>query len=289
MAPSLPADDTARRPPSPDTPTSTSSLGITDSDPEYDDPDELFATLPLVSLPTHLPSLQSTQPTPENSEEDLTHQDRQEILSQLQPTKTSPHAEKTPAKLYAKTRQPIDHTKCGPPVATTKPPPEIQTVVEEFQDVFPTKLPNNLPPERITDHRIDLVDNAKPPNHRIYRLAPKEDAELRSQLQTYLQAGWIQQSTSPYGAGVLFAKKKDNSLRMCIDYRALNRITIPSRCPVPKIDEMLDNMAKARYFTKMDLAQGFHQIRIHPTHREQTAFQTKYGCFAMPRQHSNGP
>ena len=282
-------------PQSPDTPTRTSSPstpGITDSESAYDDPDELFVTIPLVELPNNLYTLSAIQTSADNPEVELTNADRQEIIQSLHPTKPSSHAENAPAKLYVKARQPIDHTKCGPPVATTKPPPEIQSVVDEFQDVFPTKLPNHLPPERATDHRIDLVDNGKPPNHRIYRLAPKEDEELRTQLKTYLQAGWIQKSTSPYGAGVLFAKKKDNTLRMCIDYRALNRITIPSRCPVPKIDEMLDNMAKARYFTKMDLAQGFHQIRIHPTHRERTAFQTKYGSFeflVMPFGLCNAP
>ena len=175
------------------------------------------------------------------------------------------------------------------------PPPHPQVVSDllvEFSDVFPAKLPLGLPVTRPTDHRIDLVPEARPPSHRLYRMSPSEEMELKLQLETYQAAGFIEPARSAYGAGVLFARKKDGALRLCVDYRALNKLTIPDKYPMPRIDELLDGMQGSRFFSKMDLQQGFHQIRVHPEHIERTAFQTKFGSFqfrVMPFGLCNAP
>ena len=106
-------------------------------------------------------------------------------------------------------------------------------------------------------------------------MAPAEDLELKKQLDAYKKAEQIEPATSPFGAGVLFARKKDGSMRLCIDYRGLNNITVKDKYPLPRIDEMLDNMRGSRCFTKLDIQQGFHQIRVHQEHVSRTAFQTK--------------
>ena len=115
---------------------------------------------------------------------------------------------------------------------------------------------------------------------------------MRTQLTKLLNLGFIEPSTSPFGAGVLFAPKANGKLRLCIDFRALNAITVPDTYPLPRIDEMIDNVGRSTWFTKLDLHSGFHQIRIHPPHRERTAFKTKYGTFhykVMPFGLCNSP
>ena len=128
-------------------------------------------------------------------------------------------------------------------------------------------------------------------------MAPAEDLELKKQLDAYKKAELIEDAKSLFGAGVLFARKKDGSMRLCIDYRGLNNITVKDKYLLPRIDEMLDNMRGSRYFTKLDLQQGFHQIRVHPEHVPRTAFQTKYGRFQFrvmpfglvtPQRHFSG-
>ena len=165
-------------------------------------------------------------------------------------------------------------------------------MLDEFADVFPDNLPLGLPGPRETDHSIDLVEHAKPPAHRVYRLSAEEEIQLKRQLEAYLQAGQIEPARSTFGAGVLFARKNDGTLRLCIYYRALNNITHKDTYPLPRIDELLDNMAGAEYFTKMDLQQGYHKIRVKPEHVQQTAFQTKFGSFqfrVMPFGLCNAP
>ena len=123
-------------------------------------------------------------------------------------------------------------------------------------------------------------------------MAPDEEKELKSQLDKYLAAGQIERARSPFGAGVLFARKKDGTLRLCIDYRALNKITKMDKYPLPRIDEMLDEMRGAHIFSKLDLQQGYHQIRVVPEHIERTAFNTKFGSFqfkVMPFGLCNAP
>lgn len=157
--------------------------------------------------------------------------------------------------------------------------PECQRLLEEHMDVFPDDLPAELPPSRSVDHKIELLPGSTPPSRPTYRLSPREMDELKKQLDELLEKGHIQPSKSPYGAPVLFAKKKDNALRMCVDYRALNKETIKNKCPLPRIDELLDRLQGAKVFSKLDLRSGYHQIRISPEDTHKTAFRTRYGHY----------
>lgn len=169
---------------------------------------------------------------------------------------------------------------------------DLEAIIKEYGDVFPEQLPDGLPPVRNIDHKIELEPGATPPRPRMYRMSPKENDELKQQIQKLLEQGFIQPSTSPYGAPVLFVKKKTGELRMCIDYRALNKITIKNRYPLPRIDELLDRLGEARVFSKLDLRSGYHQIRIAPEDVSKTAFRTKYGSYeylVMPFGLTNAP
>ena len=132
--------------------------------------------------------------------------------------------------------------------------------MQNYQDIFPDKLPYGPPPKRLVDHEIDTVLGETPPHKSPYRLSSSEMEELRRQVELLLEQGWIRPSSSPYGAPVLFIPKKNGKWRMCVDYRALNKITIKNRYPLPKIEELLDRLRGALYFTKLDLHSGYHQI-----------------------------
>jgi len=171
-------------------------------------------------------------------------------------------------------------------------PPEAKKLLSEFADVFPEDLPTSLPPRREVDHRIELMPGATPPSRPTYRMSPVELDELKKQLQDLTEHGFIQPSKSPFGAPVLFVKKKDGSMRMCIDYRALNKITIKNKYPLPRVDELLDRLHGAKYFTKIDLRSGYHQVRIYPEDVPKTAFRTRYGHFeflVLPFGLTNAP
>ena len=128
-------------------------------------------------------------------------------------------------------------------------------------------------------HTIPLPHGHTPPYGPRYRHTPIEKEELTKQVTEGIAKGIIEPSTAPYGAPVIFVKKKDGSLRMCVDYRALNRITIKNRYPLPRIDDLLDEVGKAKYFTSLDLASGYHQIRINPEDVPKTSFITPFGHF----------
>ncbi|KAJ0908417.1 putative nucleotidyltransferase, Ribonuclease H [Helianthus annuus] len=164
-------------------------------------------------------------------------------------------------------------------------------VVRDFPDVFPEDLPGP-PPARSVDFRIDLVPGATPVAKSPYRLAPSEMQELSSQLQELLNKGFIRPSTSPWGAPVLFVKKKDGSFRMCIDYRELNKLTIKNRYPLPRIDDLFDQLQGATCFSKIDLRSGYHQLRVLKEDVPKTAFRTRYGHYefvVMPFGLTNAP
>ena len=176
--------------------------------------------------------------------------------------------------------------------AQTAPHTTLQTLLEEFEDVFPAKLPQGLPPRRPVDHAIEVTPGAEPPHRRPYRLSGPELQELKAQLDEQLEAGIIQPSTSPYGAPILFVPKKDGGFRMCIDYRALNAITVKNRYALPRIDDLLDRLQGAKVFTKIDLRSGYHQIRIATGDEHKTAFRTRYGHYeymVMPFGLTNAP
>jgi len=169
---------------------------------------------------------------------------------------------------------------------------EKRRVLEEYRDVFPAKLPSSLPPARDVDHRIELVPGSSPTSRSTYRMSPTELDELKKQLQELADAGFIQPSKSPFGAPVLFVKKKDGTMRMCVDYRQLNQITIKNRYALPRTDELFDRLQGARFFTKIDLRSGYHQIRIHESDISKTAFRTRYGHFefrVLPFGLTNAP
>ncbi|GAX79571.1 hypothetical protein CEUSTIGMA_g7012.t1 [Chlamydomonas eustigma] len=141
-------------------------------------------------------------------------------------------------------------------------------------------------------HRIHLQPGSLPPTHRLYRMSPAELEELHKQLQIYLEKGWIRPSSSEYGAPVLFARKPDGSLRLCIDYRSLNAQTIKDRGPLPLTSEVFDHLHGAKYFTSLDLWSGYHQCLIHPDDSHKTAFRTRYGLYeftVMPFGLTNAP
>ena len=124
-------------------------------------------------------------------------------------------------------------------------------------DVFPDELPE-LPPQRVVDFSIELHPSTSPISMNPHRMAPVELQELRFQLQELLDKGFIRLSTSPWGAPALFAKKKDKTLRLCIDYRQLNWVTIKNRYPLPRIDYFFDQLREARVYSKIDLRTGYH-------------------------------
>jgi transposase InsO family protein len=175
------------------------------------------------------------------------------------------------------------------PVAS--PNKHINQLLKEFSDVFPDDL-IELPPRRDIDHEIKIFDNVTPPSQQPFRMSQPELVELKRQLEVLLEKGFIRPSKSPYAAPILFAKKKDNTLRMCVDYRALNKITIKNKYPIPRIDEMLDQLYGAKIFSRLDLKSGYHQIRIKDDDIEKTAFRTRYGSFefvVLPFGLTNAP
>ncbi|XP_004242076.2 uncharacterized protein [Solanum lycopersicum] len=151
-------------------------------------------------------------------------------------------------------------------------------VVREYADVFPTDLPG-LPPERDIDFAIDLEPGTRPISIPPYRMAPAELTELSVQLKDLLEKGFIRPSVSPWGAPVLFVKNKDGTLRMCIDYRQLNKVTLKNCYPMPRIDDLFDHLQGATIFSKIDLRSGYHQLRIRAADIPKTAYRTRYGHY----------
>ncbi|RVX22738.1 Retrovirus-related Pol polyprotein from transposon 17.6 [Vitis vinifera] len=164
-------------------------------------------------------------------------------------------------------------------------------IVKEYPDVFPEDLPG-LPPEREVEFTIDLVPGTGPMSKAPYRMAPVELKELKVQLQELLDKGFIRPSVSPWGAPVLFVKKKDGSMRLCIDYRELNKVTVRNKYPLPRIDDLFDQLQGACVFSKIDLRSGYHQLRVRGEDVPKTAFRTRYGHYeflVMPFGLTNAP
>jgi hypothetical protein len=151
-------------------------------------------------------------------------------------------------------------------------------VVCEYLDVFPDELPG-MPPDRDVEFVIEIQPGTAPISKRPYRMPPKELAELKNQLQELLDKGYIRPSSSPWGCPALFVKNKDGSLRLCVDYRPLNAVTIKNKYPLPRIDVLFDQLAGANVFSKIDLHSGYHQIKIRLGDIPKTAFSTCYGLY----------
>ncbi|GJR23997.1 putative reverse transcriptase domain-containing protein [Tanacetum coccineum] len=164
-------------------------------------------------------------------------------------------------------------------------------VVREFPEVFPEDLPG-LPLIRQVEFQIDLIPGTTPVARAPYRLAPSEMQELSNQLQELSDRGFIRPSTSPWGAPVLFVKKKDGSFRMCIDYRELNKLTVKNRYPLPRIDDLFDQLQGSSVYSKIDLRSGYHQLRVRDEDIPKTAFRTRYEHYefqVMPFGLTNAP
>ncbi|KAL0533824.1 hypothetical protein IC582_028095 [Cucumis melo] len=153
-----------------------------------------------------------------------------------------------------------------------------EPVVREYPNAFPDEL-SGLPPPREIDLAIELESGTAPISRASYRMAPVELKELKVQLQELLVKGFLRPSVSPWGAPMLFVKKKDVSMRLCIDYRELNKVTVKNRYPLPRIDDLFYQLQGATIFSKIDLRSGYHQLRIRDSDIIKTAFHSRYGHY----------
>ena len=164
-------------------------------------------------------------------------------------------------------------------------------VIREFPDVFPKELPG-VPPEREVDLFIEVVQGTTPISRAPYRMAPTELKELKTQLQEILDKGFIRPNVSPWGAPVLFVKKKEGTLRMCIDYRQINKVTVKNKYLLPRIEDLFDQLKGASVFSKIDLRSRYYQLRVKEVDVPKTASRTHfdhYEFLVMPFRLTNAP
>ena len=157
----------------------------------------------------------------------------------------------------------------------------LQKLLKAYEDVVPSdpdfKFP--FPPKRTLDFEIKMIPHGKVPNKAVYKMSPIEQEELRKQLDELIERGFIRPSQSAYGSPVLFVKKKNGALRMCVDYRAINALTVKWKYPIPDINMLLDQLKGARYFTKIDLNQAYYQVRVAEDSKQYTAMLTRWGLW----------
>ena len=151
-------------------------------------------------------------------------------------------------------------------------------VVCEFPDVFPEELPG-IPPVRAIEFVIELEPCTQPISRHPYKMCPEELIELKKQLVQLEKDGFIRASTSPWGAPCLFVKKKDGTSRLVQDYRSINKKTIKNKYPLPRINDLFEQLNGASIFSKLDFKMGYHQIRVREEDIPKTAFRTRYGLY----------
>ncbi|GJU54376.1 hypothetical protein Tco_1228090 [Tanacetum coccineum] len=151
-------------------------------------------------------------------------------------------------------------------------------IVRDFPEVFSEEL-LGLPPTRQVEFQIDLMPGAAAVARTPYLLAPSEMKELSEQLQELSDKGFIRPSSSPWGASVLFIKKKDGSFRMCIEYQELNKLTVKNRYPLSRIDDLFDQLQGSSVYSKIDLRSSYHQLRVREEDIPKTTFKTRYGHY----------
>lgn len=169
-------------------------------------------------------------------------------------------------------------------------PDPIQQLLQQYGHLF--KTPSELPPPREADHQIRLVSGAQPIHIRPYHYSPIQKNKIEAQVQKMLQTGVVRPSTSDFASPVLLVRKKDGTWRFCVDYRHLNAITLKHKHPMPVVDELLDEISGAKWFTKLDFSAGYHQIRMASGDEYKTAFKTHQGLYefmVMPFGLTNAP
>ena len=191
------------------------------------------------------------------------------------------------------TTMPIHSSRQAQVATLTSKETRIPTEYFDLSNVFSSDSAAELPEHtRINDHPIDLLDDKQPPYGPIYSLGPVELEMLKTYIKANLASSFIRSSKSPAGAPILFVRKKNGSLRLCVDYRGLNNLTIKNRYPLPLIGESLDRLGRAKRFTQLDLTNAYHQMRIREGNEWKTVFRMQYGYFeyqVMPFGLSNAP